>query len=275
MTPTIHALKILTLNPGGGSTRVATFDGAEEIFSVEVKHDQASLDAHQSLDAQLTLRLTTIRGALDAHDANVADFDAIVGRGGPYRPLPGGTYRINSELLDDIRAGRIMADHPSKFGAPLAWALAQEHGLPAFIVDPVSVDELDPRSRLTGLPELPRRSLFHALNIKAVARRHARERGVPLVDLRLIVAHLGSGISVALLRDGRAIDVNNSADEGPFSTRRAGTLPASALLKLTEQADFNAGAMKRQMMAQGGLLAHLGTADLGEAEARAASGDVE
>jgi butyrate kinase len=265
--------RILALNPGGGSTRVACFDGAVELFSVELQHDQASLDGATNLDAQLDHRLAAVRRVLADQGLELSELSAVVGRGGPYRPLPGGTYEVGAALLEDIRAGRLMADHPSKLGAPMAWALAQHAGLPAFVVDPVSVDELDPRARITGLPELPRVSLFHALNIKAVARRHALAVGRPLADLRLIVAHLGSGISVALIRDGRAVDVNNSADEGPFSTRRAGGLPASALLKLAAQPGFDAGTFRRRMMAKAGLLAHLGSADLAQAEARASSGD--
>ncbi len=268
MTP-----RVLALNPGGGSTRVACFEGERELFSVEALHDKASLDAASGLDEQLALRLDTVRQALASHGLELDQLVAVVGRGGPYRPLPGGTYRVGEVLLADIRAGRLMADHPSKLGAPMAAALAGAVGVPAFVVDPVSVDELEARARLSGLPELPRVSLFHALNIRAVARRHARAVGRPLAELRLIVAHLGSGISVALLREGRAVDVNNSADEGPFSTRRAGGLPASRLLELASQPGFDLRATKRRVMAGGGLLAHTGGADLAHAEARAAEGD--
>ncbi len=268
MTP-----RILVLNPGGGTTRIAAYQGEGELESVECSHDEAALAAARGLDDQLAPRLAVVRHALRTWGMEPGDFDAVVGRGGPYRPLPSGTYRVCEALLADVRQGRLMADHPSKLGAPLAAALAQPAGIPAFVVDPVSVDELEPRARLTGLPELPRISLFHALNIRAVARRHARAQGRPLADLSLIVAHLGSGISVALLRGGRAVDVNNSADEGPFSTRRAGGLPASALLRLTAQPGFDAAALGRRMMSGGGLLAHTGSADLALVERQAAAGD--
>jgi butyrate kinase len=166
-------------------------------------------------------------------------------------------------------------DHPSNLGAPLAQALAAGPGCPAFVADPVSVDELEPAARLTGLPELPRRSLFHALNVRAVALRHAATLGRPLADLVLVVAHLGSGVSVALVRSGRVVDVNDSADEGPFSARRAGGLPSMALLELAERDPAGIPALRRRMMAEGGLKAHLGTADLAEAEHRAAAGNTQ
>lgn len=265
--------RVLCLNPGGGSTRVACFEGDRALFTEEILHDEASLRAAATFEAQIALRLVAIRAAIAEHGLALQRLAAVVGRGGPYRPLPGGTYRVNAALLEDIAAGRLMADHPSKLGAPLAHALAAEAGVPAFVVDPVSVDELWPEARLSGLPELPRTSLFHALNIRAVARRHAAGVGRPLAALRLVVAHLGSGVSVALLLDGRVVDVNNSADEGPFSTRRAGSVPATGLLGLAGQPGFDARAMKRRLMSEGGLLAHLGTADLAAAEARAAAGD--
>jgi butyrate kinase len=265
--------RVLCLNPGGGSTRVAAFDSDRELFSEEVLHDEASLRAAGSLEEQIALRLGAIRDAMATHGLALPGLAAVVGRGGPYRPLPGGTYRVNAALLDDIAAGRLMAEHPSKLGAPLAAALAAEAGVPAFVVDPVSVDELWPVARLSGLPELPRTSLFHALNIRAVARRHAASAGRALAELRLVVAHLGSGISVALILDGRVVDVNNSADEGPFSTRRAGSVPASGLLDLAGRPGFDARALQRRLMSEGGLLAHLGSADLAAAEARAASGE--
>lgn len=265
--------RILAINPGGGTTRVALFEDDQPCFSVELCHDQAALQAAEGLDRQLALRLAPLRAVLVERGVAVESLDAVVGRGGPYRPLPGGIYRVNRALLDDIRAGRLMADHPSKLGAPMAHLLAREAGALALVVDPVSVDELDPIARLTGLPELPRVSLFHALNIKAVARRHAASCGRPLEALRLVVAHLGSGISVALLRDGRAVDVNNSADEGPFSVRRAGGLPATGLLDLAARPGFDPVAVEARLMGGAGMLAHLGTADLAEAEARAAAGD--
>ncbi len=265
--------RVLVVNPGGGSTRVALFAGERRLHAAEIRHTQAENAAAASVDQQLELRIEAIYRQVESWGFALEGVAAAVGRGGPYRPLPGGVYEVGSELLEDVRAGRLMADHPSKLGAELAWRLAQPAGAPAFVVDPVCVDELSPVARLTGLPELPRVSLFHALNIRAVARRHAASQCLPLEELCLIVAHLGSGTSVALLRGGRAVDVNNSADEGPFSARRAGGLPATGLLELACQPGFDLAATKRRLMAGGGMLAHLGTADLEEAESRAAAGD--
>lgn len=266
--------RVLAVNPGGGSTRLALFDGERRRQQAEIHHAQAQLDGVAvDLRAQLELRLAPIRQQLAGWGVDLDTLHAVVGRGGPYRPLPGGVYAVNQAMLEDVRCGRLMVDHPSKLGAELAWLLAQPARAPSFVVDPVSVDELWPVARLSGLPELPRVSLFHALNIRAVARRHARASGRPLGDMRLIVAHLGSGVSVALLVGGRVVDVNNSADEGPFSSRRAGGLPATALLELAAQPGFDCAAFERRMMSGGGLLAHLGTADLAEATARAEGGD--
>jgi butyrate kinase len=263
---------ILAINPGGGSTRVALFEGERLLWSEERVHDRAELVA-RGLEEQLAPRLGAILQLLDERGLDRERLAAVVARGGPYRPLPGGVYAVNRALLDDVEAGRLMADHPSKLGAVLAARLVEGTALPALVVDPVSVDELAPWARITGLPELARVSLFHALNIKAVARRFAAREGRPLEALALVVAHLGSGASVALIREGRVVDVNNSADEGPFSTRRAGGLPASALLELAARPGFDPASMKRRMMSEGGLLAHLGSADLAQAERRASQGD--
>lgn len=266
--------RVLAINPGGGSTRLAVYDDHRQLHRAELRHDQGPLEgAATDFEDQLSLHLEPVRRQLGAWGVEQRSLAAVVGRGGPYRPLRGGVYAVNRALLADVRAGRLMADHPSKLGAELAWRLAGPARAPAFVVDPVSVDELAPWARLTGLPELSRVSLFHALNIKAVARRHARERKSPLEELVLIVAHMGSGTSVALLEDGRAVDVNNSADEGPFASRRAGGLPSSGLLALASQPGFDALALARRAMSGGGLLAHLGSADLAAAEQRAADGE--
>jgi len=264
---------IAVVNPGGGTTRLAVYRGEQALHSAELRHGQDELQAASGYAEQLALRHRAACAQLGAWGIELDQLAAAVGRGGPYRPLPGGVYAVGPALLDDVRAGRIMADHPSKLGAELAWRLAQPGAGPAFVVDPVSVDELADVARLTGLPELPRVSLWHALNIKAVAQRHARTLGARLADLRLIVAHLGSGVSVALLAGGEAIDVNNSADEGPFSARRAGGLPATGLLALASRPGFEPAEIKRRMMAGAGLLAHTGSADLAEVESRAAAGD--
>ncbi|MBN1337657.1 MAG: butyrate kinase [Deltaproteobacteria bacterium] len=259
-------MHILVVNPGGGSTRVALFDGEVEVHRAEVPAGAAATPAED-----LAARLEAVRAAMDGWD--LARLHAVVGRGGPIRPVRAGTWRVDDRLVADVLAGRVLAEHPSNLGAPLAAALAAGSGCPAFVVDPVSVDELEPAARITGLPELPRRSLFHALNVRSVARRHADALGRPLAELVLVVAHLGSGVSVALVSQGRVVDVNNSADEGPFSARRAGGLPAMALLDLVEADPACIPAFKRRMMSEAGLVAHLGTADLAKAEQRAKEGD--
>ena len=280
---------ILALNPGGSSTRIALYHEGGPVWSRLLRHRGAAAlpplpqemaawrqrGAPPAAGSPLPVggRLSQVRSVLAEQGLDWQQVGAVVGRGGPYRPLPAGTWRVGPALLEDIIAGRVMAEHPSNLGALLAWTLAEEHALPAFVVDPVCVDELSPVARISGLPELPRRSLFHALNIRAVARRHAASQGRPMASMVLLVAHLGSGVSVALLREGRVVDVNNSADEGPFSVSRAGSVPVSALVELAGQPGFSATEFKRRLLAGGGMLAHLGTADLPTAEERAAAGD--
>jgi len=180
--------RILVVNPGGGTMRVALFDGDVETRRVDLPNP-ASPPATVADD--FAARLAAVRAFVAACGA--AGLDAVVARCGPIRFVAAGTYRVGPGLVADVLAGRVMLDHPSNLGGPLAAALAADAGCPAFVVDPISVDELEPAARLTGLPELPRRSLFHALNVRAVARRHAASLGRPLADLVLVVAHVGSG----------------------------------------------------------------------------------
>jgi butyrate kinase len=179
---------------------------------------------------------------------------------------------VDAELLRDAaRAER--GEHASNLGGPMAAAVAHEHGCPAFVVDPVSVDELEPVARVTGVPGVERQSLAHALNLRAVARRHAAGAGRTLADLRLVACHLGTGISLAAFRDGRMVDVVNPQDEGPFSADRAGAVPVTAVVELCFAPGAERGAVRRRLFGDGGLYAHLGTRDVAEVVRRAGAGD--
>jgi len=197
-----------------------------------------------------------------------------VGRGGLLRPIPGGTYEVGDGMLEDLRSCRY-GSHASNLGGPLAKRIADEAGgRPAFIVDPVVVDELIEEARLSGIPEIQRRSVFHALNQKAVARRASCELGKPYDEVNLIVAHMGGGISVGAHRGGRVIDVNNALDgEGPFAPERAGSLPAGELVRYVFSTGIKLEDLVKKMVGGGGLVAHLGTNDLREVEKRKAAGD--
>ena len=222
--------------------------------------------------AQEQFRLDEIHRALGERGTKTAELDAVVGRGGLLRPIPGGTYEVGDEMLEDLRSC-CYGSHASNLGGPLAKRIADEAGgRPAFIVDPVVVDELIEEVRLSGIPEIERRSVFHALNQKAVARRASSELGKPYDEADLIVAHMGGGISVGAHRGGRVIDVNNALDgEGPFAPERAGSLPAGELVRFVFSTGIKLEDLMKKMVGGGGLVAHLSTNDLREVEKRMAA----
>jgi butyrate kinase len=222
---------------------------------------------------ELAARLEAVEGFLAEAVVGRGALAAVVGRGGLLPPVPAGTFEVDAAMLADLeRAER--GEHASNLGAPLARAVADHHGCLALVVDPVAVDELEPAARITGLAGVERRSFSHALNIRAVARRHAASVGRPLASLRLVVAHLGTGISLAALRDGRMVDVVNPQDEGPMSGDRAGAVPATALVDLCFAPGASKEALRRRLFGDGGLYGHLGTRDVREALRAAAGGDV-
>lgn len=265
---------VLAINPGSTSTKVALFRGPKEAWSDTQRYDADRIREFSSIPAQEKFRLEEIRKALRKRDAEATDFDAVVGRGGLLRPIPGGTYKVSTEMLEDLRSCRF-GSHASNLGGPLAKRIADEAGgVPAFIVDPVVVDELIDEVRISGIPEIERRSVFHALNQKAVARRASSELGKDFDKANLIVAHMGGGISVGVHRGGRVIDVNNALDgEGPFTPERAGSLPAGEMVKFVFSTGIKLEELMKKMVGGGGLVAHLGTNDLREVEEMIAGGD--
>lgn len=261
---------ILVINPGSTSTKVALFAGTDCLVQENLTHDSASLRAFPRIVDQYDFRLAAIRDFVSRSSSGT--LAAVVGRGGLLHPLSGGTYAVNDLMQEDLRVGA-QGEHASNLGGLLAHGLAAEAGVPALIVDPVAVDEMEDVARISGHPAIVRRSLFHALNIKAVSRRVAAEMGRPLAELNLVVAHLGGGISVAPLRKGRAVDVNNANEMGPFSPERTGTLPAGDLAALCFTGQFSLQEMRRNLTGQGGVVAYLGTNDAREAYRRADDGD--
>ena len=270
----MEQLMILAINPGSTSTKVALYRGSEELWSDTQRYDIDRIGEFPTIPSQESFRLGEIRKALKNRGTELSDLDAVVGRGGLLRPIQGGTYPVNEPMLEDLRSCKY-GSHASNLGGPLAKSLADEAGdKPAFIVDPVVVDEMMDEARLSGIPEIERRSIFHALNQKAVARRAAADIGIAYEDANLVVAHMGGGISVGAHLKGRVIDVNNALDgEGPFAPERAGSLPAGELVKLSFSGDIELGDLMRRMVGGGGLVAHLGTNDLREVERRVGEGD--
>ena len=267
-------MKIFVINPGSTSTKVALFEGTRCLWTETQRYEAAELEPFASVVEQEGFRYERIAQILKDKGVEPSSFAAVVGRGGLLKPIPGGTYRIGGRMLEDLKS-MAYGSHASNLGAPLAVRFAAAAGdVPAFIVDPVVVDELADEARVSGLPEIRRVSIFHALNQKAVARRAAADLGKPLSDCRLVVAHMGGGVSVGAHCGGRVIDVNNALDgEGPMSPERSGSLPVGALAALCFSGRHTLAEVQRMICGRGGLVAHLGTNDLREVEARVAAGD--
>ncbi len=266
--------RILVINPGSTSTKIAVFLNDRPEFLRNLPHSDAEMApfrARPVLD-QLDFRRAKIEQELRSDNVPLDSFHAVVGRGGLIRPMPGGVWRVNSVMLEDLRLARL-TEHAANLGAFLALELAQLSGAPAFIVDPVSTDELADIARISGTALVERRSLSHALNTKAVARRYARQCGKSYPEMRLVVAHLGSGISVSAHRDGRMIDVNLGGQEGPFSTERCGGLQLLGIVDLCYSGRFTRDELWKALIREGGIYSYLGTKDLREVERRIGSGD--
>ncbi|MDX9790652.1 MAG: butyrate kinase [Candidatus Kapaibacterium sp.] len=263
-------MKILAINPGSTSTKVAVFEDLTLCYDKTLRHSVDELDRYSSIIDQYEFRKNCILNFLKEKNDSPETIDYFVGRGGLVKPIPGGVYKVNQALLRDLKTG-IMGEHASNLGGILAYEIAKsaDRQTNAFIVDPVVVDELDDIARYSGRPELPRVSIFHALNQKAVARRFAREQGKKYEDLSLIVVHLGGGITVGVHKNGRVIDVNNGLDgEGPFSPERAGSLPIGALVKLCFSGKYQFHELRKMITGAGGMVAYLGTNNGSEVEKR-------
>ena len=271
--------RILAINPGSTSTKVALFEDETPAFVETIRHSSQEIAAFEHIADQYGLRYNTIVSLMQEKGVETNALDAVVGRGGILRPIPSGTYLVNQKMLDELRVPR-EREHASNLGGILAYEIASAAGVPAFIVDPVCVDEFDPIARISGLPEIERRSLSHALNLKAVARRAAQEMDKPYTATNLVVAHLGGGISVAAHRQGRQVDVNQALDgTGPFAPERAGGLPVGDVMRMCysvspyEHVHLSYEEMFKKLAGKGGLVAHLGTNDAIEIERRIVAGD--
>ncbi len=259
--------RILVINPGSTSTKVAIFEDARPVRSERISHSPEELGDSDDLWEQFEFRRDVVRRFLEESGIPAASLDAVVGRGGLLRPLRGGTYRVNDRMIEDAHVG-VQGQHISNLGCALAKAIADEVGCPAFVVDPVSVDEFEPLARYSGHPRIERRALAHSLSIHAVARRAAQQLGIDYDAANFVVAHLGGGISIAPVKGGRIIDVNDASSDGPFSPERTGGLPLQPFISLCYSGEFSEAEMRRFVMGKGGLVAYLGTNDAGEVERR-------
>jgi butyrate kinase len=266
-------MRLLIINPGATSTKIAVYEDETEVLAESIIHAQEQLAGFQHIIDQLPLRESLVRTVLERAGYTPASFDAVCSRGGLIRHIPSGTYRIDDAVIRDIYQPPF-GEHASSLGPAIAKRIADEAGIPAFLVDPVSVDELLPIARVTGLKGMERESFFHALNQKAVARRAAADLGRPYELLNLIVAHMGGGVSIAAHEKGRVVDVFNVRDEGSFSLDRAGSLPVNAVVNLC-YSGVSRQDLKRRLSFEGGVYSYLGTRDFREVERRMLEGDEE
>lgn len=252
---------LLIINPGSTSTKIGVFQDEKELFQETLRHSSDEIAKYETIFDQMDFRKDIILNILKEKNFDLNSLSAVVGRGGMLKPMASGTYKVNDKMLEDLKIG-VQGQHASNLGGMLANKIAEELNIPSFIVDPVVVDELDNVARVSGVPELPRLSKFHALNQKAVAKRYAKENKAKYEDLNLIVVHMGGGVSVGAHKDGKVIDVNNALDgEGPFSPERAGTVPAGQLLRMCYSGEFTEKEIYTKIVGKGGYVAYLNTND--------------
>ncbi|NLL80084.1 MAG: butyrate kinase [Clostridiales bacterium] len=269
------SIKSLIINPGSTSTKIGVFEDETLLFEETLRHSTEEISKYASIIDQKDFRKDIIVNFLKEKDFDIKSLNMVVGRGGMLKPIPGGTYAVSDELLEDLKIGK-QGQHASNLGGILAREIGDSIGVPSYIVDPVVVDELCQIARYSGVPELPRVSVFHALNQKAVAKRYAKETGKSYDSLRLIVVHMGGGVSVGAHENGKVIDVFNALDgDGAFSPERAGGLPSGALIKMCFSGNYSQDEVYKKVVGKGGFNAYLGTNDMRDVEKMVDGGDAK
>ncbi|MBQ8596834.1 MAG: butyrate kinase [Lachnospiraceae bacterium] len=267
------SIKSLIINPGSTSTKIGVFEDETLLFEETLRHSTEEIAQYASIVDQKDFRKNIILSILEEKNFDIKSLQVVVGRGGMLKPIPGGTYAVSDDLLEDLKIGK-QGQHASNLGGILAREIGDSIGVPSYIVDPVVVDELMPISRYSGVPELPRTSVFHALNQKAVAKRYAKEAGVAYDSLNLIVVHMGGGVSVGAHEKGRVVDVFNALDgDGAFSPERAGAVPAGALIKMCFSGQYTEKEVYKKIVGNGGFNAYVGTNDMRDVEKMVQNGD--
>ena len=264
-------MKVLFINPGATSTKIAVFDEDKQVFKKGIDHSAQELDQFDRVIDQADYRQKAILDAVAESGYQLSDFDAVCGRGGLYRAIPSGTYAVSDAVMRDVEQAPY-GEHPSNLGAYLAKKLGDMVGIPAFFVDPVCVDEMTEVAHISGFREFRRQSLFHALNQKATARKAAEQMGKRYEDVKLIVCHLGGGVSVAAHDHGRVVDVFNVKDEGAMGLDRGGSLPVNALINYCYSGKSKEE-VKRIFGRQSGMFSYVGTTDFREICAKVVEGD--
>lgn len=267
--------KLLIINPGSTSTKIAVYKGEKEIFEETLRHSSEEIGKFKYVVDQQSFRTDVILKILEDNKINITEMDAIVGRGGLLKPIVSGTYSVNDNMLKDLKEN-VQGEHASNLGAIIANEIARSINKPAFIVDPVVVDEMEDIARFSGVPELPRKSIFHALNQKAVAKRYAQENMKNYEDINVIVAHMGGGVSVGAHKNGRIIDVNNALDgEGAFSPERSGGIPSGDLARMCFSGKYTLEEILKKITGKGGFVAYLDTNDGRIVRQLASEGDMK
>ncbi len=265
--------KLFAINPGSTSTKIALFENDKEIFSVSVPHDAAKLKEFPEISNQLPYRKEAILNELKKKNISIKGVDAFVGRGGGLVGVEGGTYAVNDILLHHSRIG-FTVKHPAILGSQLAHDFSTTYGGQSFVVNPPDTDEFDLIARVSGLSEVPRESRTHALNQKEVAIRYAKEVGKRYEDLNLVISHIGGGVSVTAHRKGRMVDSNDIVNgDGPMAPNRTGALPATAVVRMCFSGKYTEREMYNRITRAGGLIDHLGTAEVLEVVERIKKGD--
>ncbi len=265
-------MKILVINPGGTSTKIAVYQDTSELFTKSIFHDAKDLQSYLTVQEEYPYRLKCIENELESQGIKLEEFSVIVGRGGLMRPVSGGVYRICEDMLEDL-ARNVNGEHASNLGAVLAYSIAEKISVPSYIVDPVATDEFLDISRITGLKEIKRESLIHTLNQKAVCRHVAQKMGGRYEEYNFIVAHLGSGITIAAHKNGRMIDASGGFADGPFSPERAGALPVHRLIQLCYSGRYTEKELLKKIYSSSGLYDYFSTKKVVVMEEMAAQGD--
>src|SRR5512136_2091979 len=266
--------RLLVINVGSTSTKVGWFSGKDNAVLETIRYSSEALASYKSISEQLPRREEYVLEFLARNGISLTEIDMIVSRGGLGKPAPAGAYTIDERMCTDLLEGKY-GIHPSALGPAMALDIAKKYGIPAIVIDPPSTDEFQPLARVSGLPEIERKSAFHALNQKTAARRLAREIGKRYEELNLVVAHLGGGITIGAHQKGRVIDCTHGLSEGPFTPERAGSLPTMDLLNLAFSGKFNKKEIQGRLAGQGGLMAYLGTTNAVEVEAAVKKGDAK
>ena len=265
--------KLLIINPGSTSTKIAIYEDEKEIFEETLRHSSEEIGKFKHVADQQNFRTEVILKVLQDNKIDVKEMDAVVGRGGLLKPIVSGTYNVNDKMIEDIKRN-VQGEHASNLGAVIAREIGNSVGRPSYIVDPVVVDEMEEIARFSGIPELPRKSIFHALNQKAVAKRYAKENSKNYEDINVIVAHMGGGVSVGAHKKGKIVDVNNALDgDGAFSPERSGGVPSGDLARLCFSGKYKLEEILKKITGKGGFVAYLDTNDARIVEEAALKGE--